>query len=145
MGKTIGAVLLGYVTMFALVFVTFGAAYLVLGAAGSFQPGTYQVSGVWIALSIVLGLVAAVAGGRVCVAVARDYGTVKVLAGVVLVVGLTLALLQLGASVGPSVRPPDTGTMEAMQNARQPTWLLFVNPVIGALGVLYGGSLRRSR
>lgn len=145
MGKTIGAVLLGYVTMFALVFLGLAAAYGVLGPSGSFRPATYEVSSVWIALNIVVGLVAAIAGGRVTGAVGGGYGPVKILAAVVLAVGLALALLALGSPAAPAVRPAEVGMMEAMQNARQPTWMLFVNPLIGAVGVLYGGSLRRVR
>jgi len=34
--------------------------------------------------------------------------------------------------------------MEAMQNATQPAWVPFTFPILGAVGVLIGGKLRRS-
>jgi len=36
-------VVLGYVAMFAFVFITFTILYFILGADGSFEPGTYEV------------------------------------------------------------------------------------------------------
>jgi hypothetical protein len=30
-----------------------------------------------------------------------------------------------------------------MQNARQPAWVAFLNPFVGAAGVLWGGSRKR--
>ncbi|MGH7540667.1 MAG: hypothetical protein ACRELC_06695 [Gemmatimonadota bacterium] len=144
MGKTIGAVILGYAVIVAVVFVTFGIAYALLGPDRSFQASTYDVSAIWIALAIALGLLAAVIGGRVTRAVAGNYRAVKILAVVVLVIGLVLAVAERDRVAAPAVRPPDAPMMEAMQSARQPAWLLFLNPVIGVVGVLCGGgSLRR--
>jgi L-lactate permease len=35
--------------------------------------------------------------------------------------------------------------MEAMMKAREPLWVAVVNPVLGAIGVFVGGSLRKNR
>lgn len=139
-----GAIMLAYVVMFALVFVTFTLAYLAMGADGAFKQGTYEVSGLWLAASMILGLVAAVAGGYVCAVVGRSARAPLALAVVVLVIGFGLAFTNSGAPDAdtPEVRADDVGNFEAMQSARQPTWLTMVNPVIGAIGVLIGGRLR---
>ena len=60
--RTIGAVLLGYIVMFVVVFVLMTGAYLGLGAERAFRPPSYEVSGLWTMLSIFIGLAAAVGG-----------------------------------------------------------------------------------
>jgi hypothetical protein len=35
------------------------------------------------------------------------------------------------------------GNVAAMQNARTPAWIMFLNPIIGAAGVLVGSRLRK--
>lgn len=51
--------------MVIIVMVLFSLAFPVLGADRVFAPGTFDPSGTWIVLSIVIGLGAAVAGGSV--------------------------------------------------------------------------------
>jgi hypothetical protein len=140
MGRTIGAVIAGYLVMFALVFVSFSLAFLVMGAAGAFAAGTYEASGLWLTTSFVLALVAAIAGGRVAAVVGRGARAVRWLAVFVAVIGLAMALPMV-FTPGPAnvPRPDRVGVMEAMQNARQPGWVALLNPVIGAIGVLVGG------
>jgi hypothetical protein len=91
MGRAIASIILGYVLMAVLVFVTFSAAYLVMGPDGSFKPGSYDISATWLITSIVLSIVAAVAGGYVCAAVARSVKPARILAVVVVVLGLAMA------------------------------------------------------
>jgi hypothetical protein len=139
--RAIGSVVLGYIVMFVLVFGLFTAAYFMLGADGAFQPGSYDVSMVWAVLSVVVGLVAAVAGGFVCARIAGTPTPPKVLAGLVLVLGLVLAVMTLMAPAPAQAPPPrtaDTPNLTAMQHAQPPTWAAFLNPVIGAVGVMIG-------
>ncbi len=91
--KIIGVVA-GYVAMAVLIFILFTVLYLILGADGAFQPGNYQASGTWLVLSFILGLIAAVVGGFVCVLIAKDKKAALWLAGLVLVLGLILAIPQ---------------------------------------------------
>ena len=42
----------------------------------------------------------------------------------------------------PGAREAAVGTFEAMANAQQPVWVAFLNPIVGALGVLTGARLR---
>ncbi len=146
MGRIIGSVVVGYLIMFVAIFVLFGGAYLLLGANGSFQPGSWDASGLWLALSVVLGIVAATVGGYVCAAMAKNIRGPQVLVAVVVILGLLFAIPALtgagGAAAG--VRPDTVGLFDAMQNARQPMWLVLLNPVLGAVGVLIGARLRLS-
>jgi len=67
------------------------------------------------------------------------------LAVVVLVLGLGLALLStvMRPADTHEVRTGNVPNMVAMSKARHPTWVVFLGPVIGTVGVVIGGKLRR--
>ena len=119
MPRSIGAVAVGYLVMFVLVFASFSGAYLAIGADGAFQPGTYQVSILWIVVSIVLGIVAALAGGFVC------------------------------ATIAPGGKAPmeswiwDVPHMEELMMGRSNVRVDFLKPALGAAGALAGAKLRK--
>jgi len=142
--RAIGAVLAGYAVMFVLVFVTFSGLYLAFGADGAFEPGTYDVSTLWLASSTVLNIVAALAGGLTCALIARGGRAPVALALFVLVLGLLMAIPVLQAPVASEPRSAEVPNMEAMMNARTPVWVALLTPVIGAVGVLAGAALRRN-
>ena len=143
--KNIGSAVLGYVVIFVAIFITFTIAYLILGTNGSFQEGTYEVSFSWIVISIVLSIGAAILGGFVTKLVAKNDIAVKILAGIVLVLGLAMAVVQMSADTSdlPAVRDETVESMDAMNNAVSPTWMNFLNPLLGVLGVMYGGKLKK--
>jgi small neutral amino acid transporter SnatA (MarC family) len=144
--KNIGSAILGYIVIFATIFITFTIAYLILGTEGAFQERTYDVSFAWIVVSIILSIFAAVLGGFVCKLVAKNDTAVKILAGIVLVLGLSMAVVQMTADTSdrPVVRDETVESMDAMNNAISPTWMNFLNPLLGVLGVMYGGRLKKS-
>ena len=137
-----GSVILGYVVMFALVFVTFTGAYFLLGVERAFQPGSYEATLTWNVVSVVLGLASAMIGGIVCLAIAKTQTGPRVLAAVVLLIGLVSAVPVLTRPPGPTTRGPEVGAADAMMNARQPVWAALANPFIGAFGVLLGARLK---
>ena len=145
MVRNILGVVLGYITMFAFVFITFTILYFILGAEGSFESGTYEVSLIWIIISFILGLAAAVLGGYICVLISKNQKAALVLAGLVLVLGIAMAIPALGDATNEvqEMRSADVPNMEAMQKAKQPPIVLLLNPIIGALGVFAGSKLRK--
>ena len=145
MVRSILAVVAGYATLALVIFVTFSALYLVLGADRSFEPSSYDASTLWVMTSFPLGVAASVAAGFVCAAIARGGRAPQVLAGVVLVLGLLFAIPVLRQPDTSPVRTGDVPNMEAMQGARQPKWVALANPFVGAAGVLVGARLRRRR
>ncbi|MGH9817113.1 MAG: hypothetical protein ACRD5F_06950 [Candidatus Acidiferrales bacterium] len=144
MGRLILAVVLGYVVMFAFVFLTFSGAYLVMGADGAFQPGTYEASTQWLVVSFVLGFIGAMAGGCTAVWIARKMTPAHALAVVALILGFAMAgaMAMAPADSRPTVRTGDVPSMEAMQNARQPMWVALLNPLVGAIGVIVGARMK---
>jgi len=147
MVRNILGVVLGYVAMFAFVFISFTVLYLILGADGSFESGTYEVSIVWVIISFILGLAAAVLGGYLCVLISKNNKAVLVLAALVLIFGIAMAIPALGESADDvyEMRKNDVSNMEAMQNAKQPAYMLILNPIIGALGVFAGSKLKKGK
>lgn len=138
--RLIGSVVLGYLAMALAVMVGLTVAYIALGPDRAFEPGAWDVSTVWIVLHIVVGFAAAVLGGWLARLVARGPGGPRVLASVVVVLGLALALAALlGDAAAVPARTGDVGAFEAMQVAQTPLWIMLLNPVVGALGVLLGG------
>ena len=47
MGRAILSVVVGYVAMFAAIFLAFSGLYLLLGQDLSFRPGSYEPSVLW--------------------------------------------------------------------------------------------------
>lgn len=142
MGRAIAGVILGYLAMFVVLFVTFTGAYLAMGTERAFKPGVYDVSMLWVVMSFAVSISAAVLGGVVCAAVAgRRSGPVMVLAILVLVLGLLMAIPTLGAKTDPGPRSGDVPNLEAMTKAQTPAWIALLNPLIGAAGVAAGGKL----
>jgi hypothetical protein len=143
--RNICGVILGYILMALTIFFTFSLAYLLMGTSGAFQPETYEVSNLWLVTSFILALLAAVAGGYVCAALARSGRAPLALAVLVIVIGVLAAVPVLrAANTGRErlTRPSEVSNMEAMQNAVQPGWVALLNPFVGAAGVIFGARLR---
>lgn len=136
--RAIFAVVLGYLTMAAAVFLLLTGAYLGMGADRAFQPGAYQVTPTWLAAW------AAVLGGLVCADIARTRNPVRALVIVVLILG---TLQAIGVAVAPKptpeqqIRAGDVGVFDAMIKARSPLWVAIATPIVGAAGVLAGARL----
>ncbi|MDH3214994.1 MAG: hypothetical protein OEN01_01730 [Candidatus Krumholzibacteria bacterium] len=146
MFRTSAAVLAGYLVMALLVFAVFSIAYTLMGPDGAFRPGSFDVSTLWLVVSVVGGLLAAIVGGVVCSVISRNSKGPVALAAVVLVLGLVMAVPVLTSTEDsqPAAREGDVGNIEAMNQAEQPPWLVLANPFIGALGVMIGSRLKRS-
>jgi len=172
MARSIIAVIVSYILMFVLTFLMFTGVYMVLHADGSFKPGSFEASNLWIAIAFGVNLVIAVIGGLVCAAIARGGkaplvtfdvdGIIHVksaaiarggrggkaplvLAIVVFILGLLLAIPSLVAQKTNAglVRSGDVPMMEAMQRAKEPIWVPLLFPFVGVAGVLIGGKLKR--
>lgn len=141
--RIIASAVVGYIVIFICIFALFSGLYLALGAEGAFQPGSYEVSMSWIAISMVLGFAAAVVGGWVSRAIARSQAGPRALAVLVLALGLIMAASIAASPPPPAVRDAALSNMEAMGKAQTPLWVAVLNPFIGAAGVLLGGRLRK--
>jgi len=89
--------------------------------------------------------VAALLGGYLCVLISKNHNAALVLAGLVLALGIVMAIPALNDSTNEvqEMRSADVPNLEAMQKAKQPPIVLLLNPIIGALGVFAGSKLRK--
>lgn len=144
--RNIGSAVAGYVTMAICVMALMSGLWMVLGADGAFKSESWEISGAWSFGSIIVGLLAGLAGGLVCSKVAADRRGVWMLLVLVVVLGVAVAVGEfetagMGVSESPSAggtRPADVSMTEAMMSAQQPVWLAWLNPVLGVIGVLLG-------
>jgi len=130
----------GYISMFIVVFVCLTVAYLAVGTEGSFQPGSFEPSMLWIGIMIVVGLVAAILGGIVCAKIGRGKG-VKGLIGIVVVLSALQIVMQLASDPPegkPETRPAEMSGWDAMQFAEQPLWFSILNPILAIVGIGIG-------
>ena len=141
--RAILAVIVSYIVMFVLLFLAFTCAYAVLGANGSFKPGSFAASNTWIAIAFAVNFVVAVIGGFICAAIAKGGKAPIALASVVFVLGLLLAVPSLMVPRADAIRAGDVPMFEAMQKAKEPPWVPFTFPIVGSIGVLIGGKLKR--
>jgi len=143
--RLLGAVVLGYLGMAALVFAGLSIGYALLGADRAFRPGSYEVSVAWAVLGLVVGLVAATSGGWLARRVGGDLRAPLLLAAFVALLGAVMAVTSLAAGPEAAVRTGAPELFEAMEAARTPPWLLVLNPIVGVFGVLFGGGVLTGR
>ncbi len=141
--KNIASVVLGYLGIFVVTFVCFAVLWTALGADGSFQPGSWTVSGAWTAGAIVVALAAGVVGGFVSGKVATGSVAPKVLAVIVVGLGMLQALTNYLDEAGP--RPESVSMFDAAEFAVYPAWAAWLIALLGAAGVLFGASKARGR
>lgn len=144
MARTILGVVVGYVAMFVMISAAFTGEYLLVGADYAFKPRTFEASTQWIATGLIVNLIISIIGGLICGAIAKSAKAVKVLAIVVFVLGLLLAVPALMVPrIGAVRNSSNVPLVEAMQKAEEPRWVPFTLPLIGVIGVLIGGKLKR--
>lgn len=139
--RNLVAAVVGYVVLFALAFVLSFLMWTVLGAAGAFVPGQWQISGAWIAGSLVIGLIVSILSGFTCSKLSENRVGVAVLIVIVVVMGVLAALPEGTTIVG---RPDNITMFDAMANAQLPTWLKWLNPILAVVGVVLGARLEES-
>ncbi len=145
--RAIAGVIVGYIVMFAGVFVTLSIAWSVLKADGAFlEAPSWEHSTTWIAVSLVLGLAAAIIGGFVCALIAVKGSKAPIaLAVFIVIMGAISAVAQLAKNNTEEQPPPrtaETSMFEAIQYAQVPMLSLIGNPIVGAIGALIGARLR---
>lgn len=141
--KNIVGVIVGYIVMAIFGFAVFTCAYLGLGVEGVFEPNSYAISTVWIVIMIAVGLVGGILGGLTCAAISKSKGACMAFAVIILAVGLVGSLMAMRKEHTSEARSADVSKVEAMLKIENPTWLLLLNPVISAAGVLVGARMKK--
>jgi hypothetical protein len=142
--KSIAGIFGGYVTMFAVAFAAYSAAYYGLGTERVLEPGTYALSGLWIGLVIAITLIAGLVGGLTCAVISKNRTTGLVLALIVFVLSLAFELPNIMKDRTPVARTGDVSNMEVMEKGQPPVWLGLLIPFLGGAAVLMGTRMKKS-
>jgi hypothetical protein len=142
--KSILAIIVSYIVMFAVFMAIFTGLYFALGVERVFQSDSYEVSTLWIVLTLVIGFLVSIFSGWLCAAISKSWRTCQVFALIVFL----LALMQCFSALkrnpdAPNVRAGEVQMFEAMKLAVTPLWLHFVNPILMGAGVLIGARMKR--
>lgn len=145
MVRSIVAVVVSYISMFVLNLLGFVGLYAVVGPGNAFKPRAFLASNRWIAMALAVMFVSGIIAGLLCAAIARGRKTTLALAGLILVVGLLLAIpaIMKHKANADLVRAGDVPVMEAMEKASWPIWAPLVFPFVSALGAVVGGKLKK--
>ena len=139
--RAIVGVIVGYVVMAIYITVVFLGLFLVLGVERVFQTDSYEVSTLWLFVSLVISVSSAIIGGYVCAAVGKSWRACQVLGLIILVLGILLCLPKMHED--PHVRAGEVPTWQVMQLAQMPVWVHVLSPVLGAVGVLLGARMKK--
>jgi hypothetical protein len=136
--KSIVGVIVGYIVMAIFAFAVFTCAYLGLGVDRVFEPDSYAVSTMWIAIMVAVALIGGILGGLTCAAISKSKGACTAFAVIVFALGIIVAIPAMMKEHSSEARSGDVPNLKAMSMAQNPTWLLLLNPVISAAGVMLG-------
>lgn len=139
--KAILGVIVSYIVMAIFITVLFFGGFFALGVDRFFQPDSYQVSTLWLAISFLISISSAILGGYICAAISRSMKTCKVLALIVLVLGILLCLPKMRED--PVNRAGDVPTLQVTQLAQMPVWAHVLTPILGAIGILVGARMKK--
>jgi uncharacterized oligopeptide transporter (OPT) family protein len=142
--KSILAIIVSYVVMFAVFMAIFTCLYFFLGVERVFQTDSYEVSMLWIVLTLVIGFLVSMLSGYLCAAISKSWRTCQIFALIVFLLALVQCLSALKRNPdAPNVRAGEVGMFDAMGLAVTPLWLHFVNPILSGAGVLLGARRKR--
>lgn len=141
--KSIIAIITGCAAIFIFLFAAFTGCYSSLGVEGTFQTDSYEVTTVWIALTLVVWLLAGLIGGFLCAVISKSKGTCQILAFIVFFLGLLGCIQAMRRSPdAPNTRAGEVSNLEAMDLAVYPMWVHLLIPVVSAAGVLLGARMK---
>jgi hypothetical protein len=143
--KSILAIIVSYVALFAVFMAIFTGLYFLLGVERVFKTDSYEVSMLWIALTLVIGFFVSMFAGFLCAAISKNWRTCQVFALIVFILALIqcFGALRRNNPDAPNIRAGEVGMFDAMSLAVSPLWLHFVNPILSGAGVLIGARMKR--
>ncbi|MCE7974730.1 MAG: hypothetical protein DYG92_10490 [Leptolyngbya sp. PLA1] len=147
MVRTIAAIVVGYIVIAVTVFGLGLGAYAGIGPENAYQERSWHATTIIGLLMLISGVLAAVVGGWVAGKIDGTPRGYRGLAGVLLVLGLGMAALQMAQPAPPPRTEPVTMklAMEHRRDHRDPAWVTWLLPVIGSVGVMVGGAGTRGK
>ena len=145
--RIIAGIIVGWIVMAVLVIATFGITMMVLGLDKILKPDSYWTTDTFNIIVLVGGFIAAIVGGMVCKAIARNSKATLTLAAIVLIMGAGSAVMNMNKP-DPPPRAAGSGqpTMQDMMtHGKEPNWFAIMKTLLGAAGLVIGSSLVKGR
>lgn len=145
--RAVLSVIIGFLVLTILVVIGFSISYLALGQDGTFEGDGWEVSSMWIILTSIAGLIAALGGGALCAVIApRGSKAPLVFIAIIFIFGIGEAIYKHAVAypANETEAPPRSESItmqEAANYAREPIVVSFLNPFIGAIGIFLGARL----
>jgi hypothetical protein len=144
MGKAILAIVVSYIAMLVLLMAIFTGLFFALRVERVLQPDSYEVSTLWLVVTIVVSFLGAILAGYLCAAIGKSWRTCQVFALIVFLLTLLSCISALKRNPdAPNVRAGEVGYRDAIQLAVTPLWLHLLNPVISGAAVLIGARMKQ--
>ena len=142
--RSILAIIISYVVMFVLFMAIFTGLYFALGVERVFQADSYEVSMLWIVLTLAIAFFVCMFAGYVCAAISKSWRVCQVFALIVFLLSLIQCFSALKRNPdAPNIRAGEVEMFDAMKLAVSPLWLHLVNPILSGAGVLIGARMKR--
>ncbi|PZR76383.1 MAG: hypothetical protein DLM73_02765 [Chthoniobacterales bacterium] len=142
--KSIIAIIVSYAVMFLLFMAIFTGSYIALGPERVFQTDSYEVSNLWLALTLIISFIGCILAGYLCAAISKSWRTCQVFAVIIFLLTLLSCISAMKRNPdAPNIRAGDVSYLDAISLAVTPLWLHLVNPVISGAGVLLGARMKR--
>lgn len=139
--RVVLGVLVGYLLTGLLVSGMLVGMFLFFGTRNAFVPDSWEASPLWCAMSLFVGLIAAVIGGWTCRTIGGSKLSTQAMCALILVFGIFALIATLGTTKSTEIRPENVDMQAAMSKAITPLWAALSNIVIGVAGTLYGGRI----
>jgi len=143
--KNIIAIVVSYVAMFVVFMAIFAGLYFVLGTERVFKPDSYEISTVWLALTLIFGFLVTVFAGFLCATISKNWRTCQVFALIVFALASVQCLISIRRQNpdAPNIRASEVTFSEGIEHAVTPFWLHVINPIVNGAGALLGARMKR--
>jgi hypothetical protein len=142
--KSILAIIVSYIAMFVIFMAIFTGLYFALGVERVFQADSYEVSMLWIVLTLAVGFLVSMFAGYLCWVISKSWRACQIFALIVFLLALIQCFSALKRNPDePNTRAGEVGMFDAMKLAVSPFWLHVVNPILCGAGVLIGARMKR--
>lgn len=142
MGRTVAAVIVGYLFFMVAIFCVFTGLYLLMGTERVFEAGIYKPTMIWLAAMLVVSFIIGMASGVVARTIDKFGKGPLGLAVLMVVMGMLFAIPVFSAPTAPQPRAANVPNMEAMTHAQTPLWVALLNPLLSAVGVVAGAKVK---
>jgi hypothetical protein len=138
------AAVVGYVTYFVWIAVTYSILWIATGASFAYHPGTTNVTTGWLLAATPVNLIGAAVAGWLATKIAKRDTGAKALAAIMLVMGIACGVMSMTMDhpLPPGKTPATLSAQEAGELSIQPPWYNFTMAVAAA-AVAYAAGRKR--